>query len=143
MHAIPTYSMVVFKLSRCLCQHITSLVHKFWWESKASERKTTWFSWETMTMPNYKGGGLGLRDIEFFNLALLAHHVWRILQDPSTLSARMLKAAYFPNSDILTVKLGSHPSKVWRSLCEGRDTLKLGLIKCSGNGQSTNAWNYN
>jgi hypothetical protein len=90
IQAIPTYSMVLFKLPRGLCQHITSLIRKFWWGGKNGERKTAWISCESMAMPKYKGG-LGFRDIEIFNLALLALQVWRVLMDRSSLSARMLK----------------------------------------------------
>jgi hypothetical protein len=142
VQAIPTYSMALFKLPRGLCEHITSMVRKFWWGSKKGERKAAWVSWDTMIMPKYKGG-LGFRDIEIFNLALLARQVWRILQDPETLSARILKAVYFPQSDILSAAVGSRPSQVWRSLCEGRDMIKLGLIRRIGNGATTNIWNDN
>ena len=48
VQAIPTYSMALFKLPRGLCQHITSLIRKFWWGSKAGERKIAWVSWESM-----------------------------------------------------------------------------------------------
>lgn len=37
---IPTYSMALFKLPRGLCEHITSLIRRFWWGSKNGERKT-------------------------------------------------------------------------------------------------------
>ena len=39
-------------------------------------------SWETMTMPKYKGG-LSCRDLKLLNMALLAHQAWRLLQDAS------------------------------------------------------------
>lgn len=95
-----------------------------------------------MSMPKYMGG-LGFRDFEFFNLALLARHAWRILENPESLSARILKAMYYPNTDFLSAELGNHPSQIWRSIIDGRDTLKVGLIRRIGTGSSTNIWNMN
>lgn len=95
-----------------------------------------------MSMPKYMGG-LGFRDFEIFNLALLAHQAWRILQNPESLSARILKAVYFPNGEFLDAELGSHPSQVWRTIVEGRDTLKTGLIRRIGTGVDTHVWNMN
>jgi hypothetical protein len=136
VQAIPTYSMALFKLPKGLCDHITSMVRKFWWGSKNGERKLAWVAWDDMTMRKYRGG-LDSRDIEIFNLALLARHVWKILNEPGSLSARILKSANFPSSDILSARLGSQPSQIWCSLCEGRDILRLGLIHWIGDGQST------
>ena len=38
--AIPTYSIVCFRLPRGLCKHIDSLLRNFWWGSKEGKRKT-------------------------------------------------------------------------------------------------------
>ena len=95
-----------------------------------------------MFIPKY-AGGLGLRDIEIFNLSLLARETWRIVKNPDTLSARILKAVYFPSVDLLEATLGSHPSRIWRSLIEGRDAMKQGLIRRIGSGRDTHAWNQN
>jgi hypothetical protein len=139
---IPTYSMSCFKLPRGLCLHINSLLRNFWWGSSEGKRKTCCVSWDDMAKPKFFGG-LGFRDIELFNLALLAKQAWKILQDGSSLSARILKAVYFPSGDFLATQLGPRPSRIWRSILDGRDVLKQGLIRRIGTGESTEIWNMN
>jgi hypothetical protein len=50
---------------------------------------------------------------------------------------------YFPSVDFMEAPLGSTPSQIWRALVEGRDAMKIGLIKRIGTGEDTNAWNHN
>lgn len=108
------------------------LIRKFWWGSKDGHRKPSWVSREAMTQPKSMGG-LGFKDFELFNLALLAKQAWRI-QDPESLSARIL---CFPTETILTAELGVHSSQIWREIIEGRDILKQGLIRRIGNRETT------
>ena len=139
---VSVFSMSCFKLPRGLCEHLNMLIRKFWWGSKEGKRKPHWVSWKTMTQP--KGmGALRFKDFELFNLAMVARQAWRILQNPGTLSAHLLKSIYFPTIDFLSAELGNHPSQVWRAIIEGRDTLKQGLIKRIGNGADTNIWTDN
>lgn len=88
-------------------------------------------------------GGLGFRDFELFNLALLARQSWRILQHPNSLCAQILKVVYFPQGSIFTAELGSRPSQVWRAILEGRDVLCQGLIRRIGDGTTTRIWTDN
>ena len=116
--AVPVFSTSCFKLPRGLCEHLNMLIRKFWWGSKGGHHKPHWVSWKAMTQP--KGmGGLGFKDFELFNLAMLARQAWRLLQNPDSLAARVLKGIYFPNSSILQATLGGHPSQVWRAIMEG------------------------
>jgi hypothetical protein len=140
--AIPTYSMACFRLPRGFCHHINSLLWNFWSGSKGGKRHTCWVAWDDMTMPKHMGG-LGFRDIELFNLALLAKQAWRLVQEPTSLSARILKAVYFPNGGFLDAELGASPSKIWQSILDGRSVLNLGMIKRIGNGEDTEIWGSN
>lgn len=82
-------------------------------------------------------GGLGFGNIELFNLALLACQAWRILQDPRSLSARVLKAVYFPVGELVDAKLGSSLSRVWKAITDGIQVLQQGLICKIGSGETT------
>lgn len=85
-------------------------------------------------------GGLGFRETEVFNLALLARQAWRILIDPEALSSRILKAAYFHDRDFLEAEVGSSPSQVWLAIMEGKEVLEQGLIRRIGSGSTTDIW---
>jgi hypothetical protein len=89
-------------------------------------------------------GGLGFRDMELFNLALLAKQAWRILREPNSLSARVLKVVYYlGRRDFLEAYHGSSPSRIWRSIVDGREVLKEGLIKRIGMGEKMATWTTN
>jgi hypothetical protein len=120
--AIPTFSMSCFRLPSGLFQHIDGLLRNFWWGCENGKRKTCWVAWDNIVQPKYMGG-LGFIDLELFNLALLAKQAWRVLQDSDSLSARVLKAVYFPDVDFLAAQLGSSPSRIWRSIIDGREVL--------------------
>lgn len=92
-----------------------------------------------MTRPKYLGG-LGFRDLELLNLALLAKQSWIILQDLTSFSTRILKASYFPDGTIINVELGCQPYKIWCGVLEARDIVKQGIICRIRNCQSTNIW---
>ena len=51
--------------------------------------------------------GIGFKNLQAFNKAMLAKRLWRILQNPNSLVARVLKSRYFPTGDILNAKLGT------------------------------------
>lgn len=58
---------------------------------------------------------------------MLAKQAWRILQEHNSLVAQILKSLYFPRKDFMDATLGSNPSYMWRSICEGSELSKLGV----------------
>lgn len=78
-------------------------------------------------------GGMRFRQLEVFNNALLAKQICRIIDNPDSLVARVLKARYFKHQDIMDAHLGSNPSYIWRSLLWSRELLMKGLHWRVGN----------
>ena len=60
-------------------------------------------------MPKDKGG-MGFRDLQSFNLAMLAKQVWRLLCDLDSLCARVLRARCYPDGKLLNAKVKSGSS---------------------------------
>lgn len=58
-----------------------------------------------MCLPKYKGG-LGFKDLNYFNLALLTKQGWHIVHNDQSLLHRAYKARYFPNSSLFKSRLG-------------------------------------
>ena len=85
-------------------------------------------------------GGLSFRDLHLFNMAMLARQAWRLLTSPDTLCGQVLKAKYFPNTTILQCTAREGISYSWRSILQGLQLLKQGLIWRIGNGNNTNIW---
>jgi len=85
-------------------------------------------------------GGLGFRDIHSINLEMLAKQSWRLLQQPNSLCARVLNAKYFANTTVLEARAKSGMSYSWRSILEGLEVVKKGLIWRVGDGVGLNIW---
>ncbi|CAL1359646.1 unnamed protein product [Linum trigynum] len=96
-------------------------------------------SWEKLCRPKYEGG-MGFRDFQGFNIALLGRQVWNLLKKPDSLVARVLKARYHPHCDILEATVGSNPSYIWRSLMQAQSLVKEGTSWRVGNGESIRIW---
>lgn len=116
------------------------MLTRFWWDDKPDERKMAWVSWKTM-IRSKEDGGLGFRDIQCFNDAMLAKISWKVLTSPDCLLARVLKGKYCTNGDFLKVSAPSNCSHGWRGILIGRDLIKDHVGWAIGNGEEVNIWN--
>uniref|UniRef100_A0A803P9U4 Reverse transcriptase domain-containing protein n=1 Tax=Cannabis sativa TaxID=3483 RepID=A0A803P9U4_CANSA len=105
---------------------IQALIARFWWGSSTTKHQIHWGNWEKLCKDKWSGG-MGFRDLEDFNQALLAKQGWKLVTNPDSLVAQVLKALYYPNNDFLGAGLGTWCSNVWRGILWGRELLMKGL----------------
>ncbi|KAL1225411.1 putative mitochondrial protein [Cardamine amara subsp. amara] len=136
---MPVYAMSCFRLTKSTISNLTSAICDFWWNTIENKNKIHWVSWEKLCLSK-ECGGLGFRDLECFNQALLAKQAWRLIQEPSCLFAQVLKSKYYPDHDFSESGLSSRPSYGWRSIQHGKELLFQGLSKQICNGESFFVW---
>jgi hypothetical protein len=114
-------------------------ISQFWWGDDENSKHMHWFAWWKLCYPKNEGG-MGFRDFQSFNLAMLAKHIWRMISTPDSLCARVLRAKYYPDGDILRAGPKAGASFTWRSIIVGLPTFKRGYIWRVGTGESINIW---
>ena len=131
--------MSCFQLPKGLCDDIEGMMRKFWWGQRGQESRIAWVSWKRLCKSKLKGG-MGFRNLQAFNLAMLAKQGWRLLMNPNSLVASVYKAKYYPHGDALNASLGSRPSYAWRSIMQGLEVVKRGSRWRVDNGKLIHIW---
>ncbi|XP_048615720.1 uncharacterized protein LOC106350744 [Brassica napus] len=137
--ALPTYVMSTFLLPLEICENLASAIAQFWWSSNPPKRGIHWAKWEKVCRSREEGG-IGFRLIHEFNLALLAKQLWRLVQFPDSLVARVLRGRYYRLSSPLRVGPVSSPSYVWTSISAARKLLLLGIRQKIHSGYEVKVW---
>ena len=127
--------MSCFKLPKGLIKDLEVMIQKFWWGYSGGARKTHWVKWERLCEAK-EVGGLGFKEMEKFNDALLSKQVWRLINNPTSLYYRVFKARFFLDCYILEARESVVGSDAWKSLLSARNVICKGMIWRVGNGDS-------
>ncbi|CAL1354783.1 unnamed protein product [Linum trigynum] len=118
--------MLSFRLPTTSCRRMNGQLSQYWWASQDKVKGIHWLSWPAICVSKFRGG-LGFRDFDLFNIAMLAKQAWKLLLAPTSTLARMYKARYHPHCDFLHTTTGSRPSWAWQGVLAGRELLLKGL----------------
>ena len=111
------------------------MIYKFWWSYIGDYKKIHWVKWERLCEAK-EDGGMGFKEIDKFNEALLAKQVWCMMNNSDSLCYKFLKDRFFPNCSILEandLKVGSY---AWKSILSAREPVKKGVVWRIGNGDT-------
>ncbi|GMP49534.1 hypothetical protein CsSME_00016480 [Camellia sinensis var. sinensis] len=107
--------MACFAFPKRFYAKLNSYIWRFWWGGDMNGKGIHWFGWEKLVLSKFQGG-LGFRDFNMFNLALLARQGWRLLKYPQSFSTHILKGMYFPHSSFMYASKGRRASWAWASI---------------------------
>ena len=103
------------------------------------QRKIHWTKWSALTEVKEKGG-LGFRDLEMLNTALLAKQLWRIIAQPNRLVSRVMRAKYMKREQDWMRQASTSASYLRKSLLSARFLLINGIRKQAGDGSTIMVW---
>ena len=128
--------MSCFLIPRDTCRKLKTMISNYWWGSSADNRHMHRQRWELLTRPKVQGG-MGFQDLRLFNKAMLWKQGWRLIENPNSLCAKVLKGRYYHDADFLTATRKKHASHTWRAILESREVLRKGLMRRIGDGSMT------
>jgi hypothetical protein len=80
LSSLPLYFFSFFKALMCVIKELVSIQRSVLWGGGVDRIKMCWVSWDRVCQPKEKGG-LGIKNLELFNNALLCKWKWRCLYD--------------------------------------------------------------
>jgi hypothetical protein len=116
LSSLPVYFLSFFKAPAGIITKLESLFKQFLWGGCEDERKFNWVSWDKVCRP-LEEGGLGIRDLRIFNLALLGKWEWKIRTERRGIWYRTLLNRYGLNDEV--IRLGVRGSSSWwNDICQ-------------------------
>ncbi|KAL6226283.1 hypothetical protein ACLB2K_000246 [Fragaria x ananassa] len=119
---VPMYVMNCYLLPVGFCDDLHQLCTGLWWGDTGEKNKIHWRSWERLCVPKHEGG-LGFKNLHWFNLAMLAKQGWRLIQNSNSLIVSLYEAIYFSTAkDIVIGTILAPPPpvdpmcKLWKAI---------------------------
>ncbi|KAM2075264.1 hypothetical protein ACFX1T_038168 [Malus domestica] len=127
--AMPNHAMSCFKLPIDVCKDIEKAIRSYWWRGSMNRKGVQWVSWDRLQKEKGRGGGgLGFKDIQCFNLAFLAKIGWRLILNPESLFAKVMREKYYPGKTFREATGGKRSSWGWNGVFDARKVLEKGLL---------------
>lgn len=127
LQAMPLYFMATSKIPKGVIDQINSLIRAFFWGKGDKKRYLAYVSWDKITAP-IDQGGLGFRDLETMNDAMLMKLLWRLAGGSEALWAQQVRAKYYPRSDLWHSKRTYKCTVLWRNIMRLRQDL-INMVK--------------
>ncbi|XP_062093552.1 uncharacterized protein LOC133799565 [Humulus lupulus] len=138
LFGLRNYWMSIFVLPQSIIKEVERLCRGFLWGVNGNMSKIHMDSWAKVCLPKAYGG-LGFRNGQIWNYAILAKYMWAISEKHDLLWVKWINSIYLKGSDFWSYRLLSDTSWYWRKLCKLRGKFSCEDIKAAG---STEKFQY-
>jgi hypothetical protein len=123
---IPSYAMSYFLLPRSISTSLDRLFKNFWWGFPVNKsRNLSLKSWSSICIPKVEGG-LQIKKMHEFNLALIAKLGWKLISNSDCLWVNQLQRKYIKYGDFLSSPAPSTASWLWKGIQKIKTFISAG-----------------
>ncbi|XP_071719040.1 uncharacterized protein [Rutidosis leptorrhynchoides] len=133
------YWYSVFIVPDNVIKDIEKMMRGFLWCQGDMKRGKAKVKWDDVCHPKNEGG-LGIKRLKGWNVALMASHVWRILSNKQSLWVRWIHSYRIMDQNFWEVAIAPDASWSWRKILQIRDIIGNHFIHVIQNGRNTSAW---
>ncbi|KAI5439123.1 hypothetical protein KIW84_024770 [Lathyrus oleraceus] len=117
--ATASFLALIPKAPKCVLEDIIKIQRNFLWGDGGGSRKMCWVSWDKICLRTEEGG-LGVKNVEWFNLSLMSKWGWRFLNDKHAIWFKLLQFRYDSGlqslCDVVSKPALSNYSLWWRDI---------------------------
>nr|KAJ0187106.1 hypothetical protein LSAT_V11C900454800 [Lactuca sativa] len=139
LSSLPVYWASAVLLPKGTTKEIEKIMRNFLWNSGQNGKGVAKVSWNEICKPKVYGG-LGLKNLRDWNIALLSSRIWNIISGQNSLWVKWVKFYLLKGRSFWEVGLKDKVSWSWRNLMKIRPCVRDFFVNQLGNGKNTNMW---
>ncbi|XP_062100790.1 uncharacterized protein LOC133806714 [Humulus lupulus] len=121
--ALHSYWAQIMILPKRIMKKINAVCRAYLWKGVSDSSGPGNIAWDAVCRPK-KVGGLGLRNIERWNLAAVGKYVWDVAAKKDNLWVKWITSIYLKNEDWWNYKAPLEASWYWRKIVAVKDQIK-------------------
>ncbi|GJS64451.1 putative reverse transcriptase domain, reverse transcriptase zinc-binding domain protein [Tanacetum coccineum] len=137
--SLHVYWASVLIIPKGIIYDIQSLIRGFLWCNGEYKRGKAKVAWDDICLPKCEGG-LGLRSLDLFNMALMTTHIWNIVSNKESLWVRWIHTYKLRNRSFWDLPIKDNVSWGWLKLLQLRVLVRPFFWVKLGNGRDTSVW---
>lgn len=135
------FQMGCFILPQQTINQLKATQRRYWW-NKNNGKGIYFISSSDVSIPK-RWGGLGFKNLKYFNEALITKLAWRLVQEKGKNWTLILEARYFKQENILQNDLTDKDTEIWKIITKGIEWLRKFHIWLIGDGKTVYAFRDN
>ncbi|GJT71816.1 putative reverse transcriptase domain, reverse transcriptase zinc-binding domain protein [Tanacetum coccineum] len=133
------YWSSIFILPKAIIKEIEAVSRGFLWCQGDMKRGKSKVKWDVVCLPKSEGG-LGIRRLKTWNVALMTTHIWSILSNRQSLWVNWIYSYRLQERNFWDVPIKADSSYGWRKILQMRPLVRRFFFHVVGNGDQMSAW---